>query len=516
MTLLAQAARTKRPALQQISQTKSVPAPTGGWNARDSLAEMAENDAVILDDFFPTATDVMLRYGNSNHVTGISGTVETLMPYTPVSGTNQLFGAASASIYNVTSAGAVGAAVQSGLTNARWQYVNFNATGTTVLYIVNGADAERYWDGASWTLPTLTGITAGDAIGINVHKSRIWFALKGKLKAAYLPVAAIAGTVSLFDLGQIFRRGGYLMAIATWTLDAGYGLDDHLVFITSEGEVAVYRGTDPTSASTWSLVGVFNLGSPMGRRCFEKTGGDLVIINKDGLLPFAKGLMSSRVSTKVALTDKIQKAISEATSVYSSNFGWQVQLFPAQNQLYLNVPIGGGIAYQYVMNTITGAWCRFRNWNASCWALFNDALYFGTASKVCKAWDTNADGGNNINAEALQAFNSFGVDSQQKIVRMVRPIITTNGSPGLTLGINTDFDQTAPSGTPTFTGFTAGLWGSGTWGSAVWGSQGEVKRDWQGAYGVGYWAALHMKSASKGITLNWASTDYVYERGGVL
>ena len=60
-------------------------------------------------------------------------------------------------------------------------------------------------------------------------------------------MAAVAGAASMFDLGQIFTEGGYLMAMATWTVDAGYGVDDLAVFITSEGEVAVYRG------GTWLL-----------------------------------------------------------------------------------------------------------------------------------------------------------------------------------------------------------------------------------------------------------------------
>lgn len=517
MTLLAVATRNKRPQKQQISTTKTIPAPTGGWNARDSLAEMAENDAVILDDLFPNATDVQLRYGNSDHVTGVSGTVESLMPYQGASGTNALFGAAGASIYNMTSPGTVGAAVQTGLSNARWQWANFNATGTNLLYIVNGADAERYWNGSAWTLPTLTGITAGDAIGINIYAERIWFVLKNKLKVGYLPTAAISGAVALFDLGQIFRRGGYVMAMETWTLDAGYGMEDYAAFITSEGEVAVYRGTDPASAATWQRVGVFEIGSPMGRRCMAKWAGDALVINKDGLLPLSKALMSSRVNSTPALTDKIQKAISAATSQYSGNFGWQIQLFPVANMLILNVPVSTTVSYQYVMNTITGAWCRFRNWNAACWALFNDQIYFGTNGKVCRAWNTNTDGASNdINFEALQAFSDFQSGTHNKITKMVRPIITTNGTPALTLGINNDFSQTAPIGSPTFSGSVAGKWGVALWGSGLWGSQGDIKRDWQGATGVGYWAALHMKGACQGITLNWAATDYVYEKGGIV
>jgi hypothetical protein len=43
--------------------------------------------------------------------------------------------------------------------------------------------------------------------------------------------------------------------------------DDYAAFITSEGQVAVYSGADPASSTTWSLVGVFDIGAPIGRRC---------------------------------------------------------------------------------------------------------------------------------------------------------------------------------------------------------------------------------------------------------
>jgi len=43
--------------------TASLAAPIGGWNARDSLAEMKPLDAVQLVNFFPTPTDVTLRKG---------------------------------------------------------------------------------------------------------------------------------------------------------------------------------------------------------------------------------------------------------------------------------------------------------------------------------------------------------------------------------------------------------------------------------------------------------------------
>ena len=48
---------------QNTAKTASVPAPIGGWNARDSLANMAATDAVQLVNWFPTPTDVTMRKG---------------------------------------------------------------------------------------------------------------------------------------------------------------------------------------------------------------------------------------------------------------------------------------------------------------------------------------------------------------------------------------------------------------------------------------------------------------------
>ena len=38
------------------AKTASIPSPIGGWNARDSLANMAATDAVTMNNWFPTPT----------------------------------------------------------------------------------------------------------------------------------------------------------------------------------------------------------------------------------------------------------------------------------------------------------------------------------------------------------------------------------------------------------------------------------------------------------------------------
>src|SRR6185503_17853958 len=127
----------------------SLPAPVGGWNARDALGEMAPMDAVSLTNFYPATTDVMVRNGNTHFATGISGQVETLFNYSG-GATKKLFAVASGSIYDITAGGAIGAASVTGLTNSRWQYVNNTTTGGSYLQAVNGADKMRVFDGTTW------------------------------------------------------------------------------------------------------------------------------------------------------------------------------------------------------------------------------------------------------------------------------------------------------------------------------------------------------------------------------
>lgn len=522
---MRQPARTKG-VRRQVSRTLSLPAPVGGWNARDPLPEMDPKDAVKLDNWFPIPSEVQIRKGSESWVTGFAGPAETLMAYQ--TGTaSKLFAVvdvgATAEIYDVTTQDVDGtpptAAVTS-LTNARFQYVNFSTSGGSFLLAVNGADKMRIYTGSAWDADgggtyTVTNVDTADCIHINMHMRRIWLIEDGKLVAWYLPVNSIAGAASSYDFRSIFPRGGYLMAMETWTLDAGQGLDDHAVFLTSEGEIAVFKGTDPSSANTWSLVGVFYAGKPIGRRCIVKMGGDMLLICQEGLLAFSKSLMSSRVNTKSAISDKIQSAVSDATTVYGSNFGWQIMPYPAENMLILNVPTSSTVSHQYVMNTISGAWCRFLDWNALCWAEFNGEIYYGGKTSVVKAWTGYNDDGLNIQGAAQQAYNYFG-SQRQKHWKAARPIIRADTRPGLVVGLNVDFEETEPTATPTFSELDAGVWDTATWDSGVFGGDYTVYKDWITITGIGYAGALHIKNASNGNKCAWASTDFLLEDGAVI
>jgi len=511
---MARQTRTARGLVQgTAANVASLPAPVGGWNARDSLANMEATDAVTLENWFPSVSSVNLRGGYTQFATGISGQVETLMTYSSGS-SNKLFAIANGSIYNVTAGGAVGAAVVTGLTNSKWEYVNITTAGGSYLVAVNGVDSALLYNGTTWSNPSITGVSSADFDNVTLFKNRLWFVQHNSLKAWYLPVNSIGGAAEAFDLTSVAKLGGSITSFGAWTIDAGYGVDDNLVFVTSNGEIIVYRGTDPSSASTWALIGVWQLGAPVGHRCILKWGGDILILSLDGLLPLAQALQSSRLDPRVALSDKIQGAITEVTSTYQNNFGWQILYYAKRNALFINVPIAVGQQQQFVMNTITKAWCNFTGWNANCWTIYNDEPYFGGNGFVGLAWDDNyIDNTNSITANALQAFNYYGSRGVKKYFTRARPSLFTDGVPSTFVGMNVDFQIADTTAALSFAPNPYALWNSALWDTGVWGSGLTITNNWQGITGIGYCGATQLKTSSSGIQVEWASTDVVYQTG---
>lgn len=495
-----------------IAKTASMPAPVGGLNARDSLAAMKPLDAVILDDWYPTTTGVDVRKGHSKWATGIPNRTQTLFRYATATGTYQIFAAAGSNFYNVSSTGAVGAPVVTGLTSAQWCYTNIVTPGGPFLWAVNGQDNGKIYDGTTWADVSITGIASNLLAQVNVFGNRLFMVEKNRLRVWYLAVQSIAGAATSFDLATIFPRGGYLMAMGSWSVDAGAGLNDLAVFISSEGEVAIYQGLDP---ATWTKQGVYYLGRPIGRKCFAKMGGDALIMCEQGIFPLSRALLSATIDRSIALTDKIQNLINQAVVAYEGNYGWQMSVFPEQNQLWLNVPTSATTSIQYVMNTITSAWARFTNMNASCWEVVGPSIYFGGAN-VYKAWSGNFDDGSPIRADALQAYSNFRTNALQKYFTMVRPSLLSDGSPSILFGLNVDFLQTPSTGALSYTPPTGMIWGTMVWGSMVWGGSLTQISSWQTVGAVARYAALRLTVSGNGAALTWNTSDFLYQRAGVL
>jgi hypothetical protein len=385
----------------------------------------------------------------------------------------------------------------------------YTSTGTSTVTSLTG----------SYTTIGITGVNSNTFVNVNLFKNRLYFTQEDTLACWYLPVDSIGGAASPLYFGGIARNSGYLQAMGTWTLDAGQGADDYAVFVTSMGEVIVYNGTDPSSASTWALKGVWQLGQTFSRRCFFKWSGDLLLLTQDGLVPLASALQSSRLDPRINLTDKIYFAVSQAASLYFDRFGWQINYFAGENMLILNIPIPNGVE-QYVMHTITKAWARFTNIQGYCWEVSGDAdMHFGSNGFVGIFYSDTSDDKSNITATAQQAYSYFETPGQLKRFTMVRPILQSSGGiPSVLCGISVDFDTQSQLGAVSFNPNTQSesSWDSATWDGNVWAGGLITTKIWQGVTGIGYTGSVNLNAASQGIELHWASTDYVMEAGGVV
>lgn len=499
----------------------TLPAPIGGLNARDALSAMKPEDAIIIDNIIPDNGKCRLRSGYEEHANGIpSNYVETVMEYAPPNGLVQLFAAGQTEIYDVTSAGAVGAAVVTGQTNGRWQSTMMATTGGNFLAIVNGVNNYQTYNGSAWTdqNAAILGITGGSAdtkefSNIALHASRLWFVQRNTLDAWYLPTGAITGTVVKFPLGPLCKLGGSLLAIGTWTKDGGDGMDDLWVAITTKGEVIVYQGTDPASADTWQKVGVFRIAEPIGKRCMIKVGGDLGIITSTGI-----ALLSQLIGTnlsgqrRISITNKISGAFIDMYKTAGGNFGWQIQEFASQALVLINVPaVERTTSYQFVINIETGGWCRFTGINALCWGTKNSELYFGAADgKVYKFGDALSDNGAAIPWIVQMSFNRLK-GNNNKVFRMARALLNTITGYIPAVGLLFNYDTAPPTpGLPLATG-SGPPWNTTAWNTAAWGSTTEEAATWQSVEGEGRSVSIVLSGASNGAPMEFNEVDLMYE-----
>jgi len=501
----------------------STPAPLGGWNTRDGLSEMPPQDAIALDNWMPRTAYVEVRGGYEAHATGMTGTGKTLVSYNTLTGTHELYCATASGVYNVTAAGPVGSAVAV-RTNGKHQTALFGDGTNNYLIMVNGVDSPLYYNGTSWVAvtgissPALTGLTTTTLVSVNSFKGRLFFIQNNSLSFWYLPAAAAGGALTQFDLTGECKRGGFLMAMGTWTRDGGGGQDDTAVFITSEGEAIVYQGTNPSSSASWAKVGSYYIGKPVGRRCVTQLGGDLVIITENGTYPLSAALQSASIDYKNALSFKIEPTFTTAARLYADVFGWEATVFPAQAAMIVNVPHAeGGTHDQYVMNTITKAWCQFNGWNAEAFCVMDSVLYFTTGTTVKKAWTGHVDGSDRIIAYGKTSFNYFGTRGSVKRFTLFRPTLISNGEMAYRTDIDVDFEDDVMAAPPTYSVVAEGVWDSSLWDVGYWVSGLEIVKRWTTVSAwPGFCVAGKVKVSTNLLDIQWTACDYVFERGGTL
>ena len=528
---------------QDEYQSYTIAAPVGGLNARDALAEMPETDAILLDNWFPQPTWVEIRGGQVPLAT-FAGNPQTVAAYSALNGLNQLFAGINNTgtfgVYRVDNAGggSPGAAVVGGsgatiqpVTSVGYDWTMFGTGSAEVLYLLNGLDPPLIYDGTTWysisTTSSPYALTGGPTplsslAYVTRYKSRLWFIQAGTFNVYYLPQNVFAGALTLLNMAPNFNMGGSLALIATNSVDNAAGINDYIAFVSTLGEVVLFQGFDPSQVSTFSEAGHFQIGRPLakGRRGWAKIGSDAAVICADGLIPLSKALVTDRSQPVIAISDKIRMALNQDAKTFGTTFGWQVVLYPMGTKLLINTPVVVNTqSYQYVQNTISGAWCTFGKlnspWNAACFETMGDNLYFGAPGLVAQCDTGQADNGAAILAQAKPAFSYMNDRAQTKLFTQVQPIFQTTGKVSISITLNVDFDTTAPTNTVPVSSGNAAVWNVSLWSTPTfWGDATQISKPWIGLAAEGYSASMQMRVSANLISIKWQSANYLWKPGG--
>lgn len=472
----------------QRHNTKSFPAPTNGWVSNRNLAMPLAMSATVMENMFPKSDTVRVRGGTQKHATVGTDPCESLMVYKGGS-IERLFASCDGSVFNISSPAdpdVAPAAEFSGQTSDYYTHQNFPTSGGNFMYIVNGLDKPRLYNGTTWTAidavstPSITGVTTTTLIHVNAYRNRLFFVQADSLHVWALPVASVGGAAIDINLAGVFKHSKTVIFTATQsTGDSGDGMDDRLVIATDDGEIAIYEGSDPSSATDWRLVGRYDTSPPNGRNAYVNIGADLVIATQQGLTPLS-------VIQRLLPAEQAASALSVniepdwlADSLQRRSIPWEMLKWTQRGMLIVTNPVTSETSVTppqcYVANLNKGAWAKYTGWNTRCLALFQQFAYFGTNDgTVMQAEITGADDGEIYVSRLAFAFDHLGSVGAYKTAVQAKAVFRakTEFTPQLSASSDYAIEFPAPPNASA-TSSTSGEWDVGLWDVALWDTQSQ-------------------------------------------
>ncbi|MDN5006408.1 hypothetical protein ACFQZO_36970, partial [Bradyrhizobium sp. GCM10027634] len=173
----------------------------------------------------------------------------------------------------------------------------------------------------------------------------------------------------------------------------------------------------------------------------------------------------------VAVTKPIAPAWRDAVIARQGLNGWQITTWPLQSMGIVNLPkTNSGDTTQFIANVRTGAWARYLGWDANCFAVYNNNLYYGTSDgRVMQAETGGQDDGKNYTWTVFPSYNDLGSPAVTKHIKMVRPRIQSAYPITPQISVKVDFDTTkpVPPGASAITS-TGAVWDTAIWDTAIW------------------------------------------------
>ncbi|MEM9969518.1 MAG: hypothetical protein AAF762_00245 [Pseudomonadota bacterium] len=508
------------------------PAPVRGWVTNRNIARNQRDAALVLENCFPEQDRVRIRKGWKEH-NALGSKITGLLTYD--SGViSEFFAVSGNSVWDVTTAGRPIqiSSVSQAISSETVHSAQFRTPGGHYLYALNGVNFPFLYDGTAWVQVTpvsspisLTGVDANQLIYPFAHKERLFFIEKDSLKAWYLPVKSVGGALSDLDLSSVFRRGGKLLMGGTYSTDAGDGVDDFCAFVSTNGEVAVYQGSNPGDANAWALVGLFEIGEPLGADAWIRAGGDWVIATTEGMVPLSAVFTRDRAALSLA---SISRAIeSEWAREVRNRVGstWRCAKWDQANMAMVSMEVAETSqltpAQVFVVNVETGAWAPWPGPNVGLLAVFQGRLYGVANDVIMEAEAASSDVGELYTARLAWWPDDLGGGANIKRVIKARGtfVAQTTFAPKVSVGVNYSLDFPTQPSASALSGVDT--WDAGIWDTAVWGgARPEYRRTrWKTISRTGFAVSPQVQVTIGGGAppeIDVVALDVLHETGGAV
>ncbi len=472
---------TIQPQFVQRMETITFPAPARGLVLDENETLMRPGGALVMDNWKPTLTGVALRGGCTLWCT-LPETTPIISAFEYASGNNRrMYFANAGKVYDATTGTPV--EVASGRTSGNYAAAQLaNASGDYLIAVNDTGDAPLRFDGTTWTVlnagqitgpPGTAVVSGGNLTYVCKYRNRLFFVEANSMNAWYLGIDAIGGALSLIPLSGAASKGGKLLFCASWSIDAGDGIDDKIVFCTDLGELLIFTGSNPADPANWRQEGRYDMSPPLGMNAHKQIGGDLLIATVDGILPTSGAITKSREELELAALTRPIKPMWRTEVLDKRDQHWTMCKWDEYGGMLVTLP--GGVPGKYrclAVNLATTAWTRFTGWDVMCFARMRGDMFFGTQTgKIMQADRTGYDNGAPYVATLVGGWEVFQSPSQTVTWRQARASFRARaGEPFQPqLSATTDYVIVLPA--PPLAGPDPGLldlWDQGLWGTAVW------------------------------------------------
>ena len=396
-----------------------------------------------------------------------------------------------------------------------WQYVSVAPTGTIV-----GPSLADQQNGLT--------LDPGKLVFAMVWKSRVFYVERDTARAWYGPVNAFQGTLTSFNFGIRFQHGGPIAGLYSWAYDSGGGMDTRLVGISTGGDIVIYGGTDPNSASTFGLFGCwYQPGVPAGRRIATDFGGDLLVNSTLGTTALSKLVLINNPSDQAEyFTGKISNTFALLANSYRTLPGWGISVHPEDNALLVLIPTGAGgtstmqLAYCFT----TQSWGYYRDLPMVSCGVWNGVLYFGTPDgRVCQhtGYVDNVSLANPnsyvpVNWSLVTRFQNGGNANQKRVVQLTPSILSESPDPSYNAEARFNYDLSEASlPSSVYVGSDYLIWDVGKWDQADWAGDYTAAQPTGGALGFGRDVAVAIRGQADSRTI-LVDIKVLFEMGGLM